>query len=286
VMQLHLMSGAGNRFAVVDAFTQALPADMPQLARDVCAAVEPKVDGLLVAARPTRGGDCAMILYNADGSRPETCGNGLRCIAKLVRDQGHVTRDEFVIETDAGPCAAMVDRDQGQVTRARVHMGTPRIIARDVAIALAPDDTVRGTLVDVGNPHCVVFVDDERTAPVTTRGPRIERHALFPRGTNVEFLAVRNARVHVRVWERGVGETQACGSGACAAAVAAVERGLARFPVRIELPGGTLEVDDDRAKDGDRATTGGVFLTGPVVSEGTFAWNTRERRIDAPARRA
>ncbi len=299
MMQLHLMSGAGNRFAVVDAFTDALPADMPQFARDVCATVTPKVDGLLVAARPTRGGDCAMILYNADGSRPETCGNGLRCIAKLVRDQGHVTRDEFVIETDAGPCATTVERVQEKVVRARVHMGAPLILARDVAIAI--DDggpaTVRGTLVDVGNPHCVVFVDDERTAPVTTQGPRIETHALFPRGTNVEFLALRAGQLHLRVWERGVGETQACGSGACAAAVAAVERGLARFPVRMELPGGTLEVEDagprnDREDPSTRGPSsrpgsgGGVFLSGPVERLGTLTWNVRDRRPDAPASQA
>src|SRR4029079_13774254 len=144
---------------------------------------------------------------------------------------------------DAGPCATTVERPGGNVTRARVQMGAPKILARDVAIALDAQETVRGTLVDVDTPHCVLSVDDERTAPVTLHGPRIERHALFPRGTNVEFLAVRAGRLHLRVWERGVGETQACGSGACAAALAAVERGLARFPVRLELPGGTLEVD-------------------------------------------
>lgn len=279
-MELVLMSGAGNRFAVLDAFTTPMPSDMPDLARAVCAGIEPRVDGLLVAARPTRGGDCAMVLYNADGSRPETCGNGLRCIAKLVHDRGHVRADRFVIESDAGPCAASVERANGRVVRATVHMGSPRLIARDVEIPIdAPGGltNVRGTLVDVGNPHCVLFVDDERSAAVTTLGPRIETHALFPRGTNVEFLAVRAGHVHVRVWERGVGETQACGSGACAAAVAAVERGVARFPVRIELPGGVLEVDGDGR--------GGVRLTGPVEELGSLTWDALERRARSGARR-
>jgi diaminopimelate epimerase len=268
-MKLTLMSGAGNRFAVLDGFADPLPADLPAVARDVCAALEPRVDGLLVVARPAKGGDCAMVLYNADGSRPETCGNGLRCVAKLVRDRGHVTSDRFTIESDAGPCPTSVERSDGRVVRARVHMGMPRVIARDVAIPLPGSDVVRGTLVDVGNPHCVVFVDDEREAPVTSQGPLVEKHALFPRGTNVEFLAVRGGRAHLRVWERGVGETQACGSGACAAAVAAVERGLARFPVRLELPGGILEVDTDGR--------GGVFLSGPVEEHSTLAWDASAR---------
>jgi diaminopimelate epimerase len=186
-------------------------------------------------------------------------------------------------------------------------MGTPRVIARDVAIPLdgvaggggvgggvvvgggvggggvggggvGGADAVRGTLVDVGNPHCVLFVDDERTAPVATLGPLVEKHSMFPRGTNVEFLAVRGGRVFLRVWERGVGETQACGSGACAAAVAAVERGLARHPVRLELPGGTLEVDADGR--------GGVFLSGPVEEHSTltFDLSTREKARENQAR--
>jgi diaminopimelate epimerase len=222
----------------------------------------------LIATKPVFGGDCAMILYNADGTRPETCGNGLRCVAKLVTDRGHVKGDAFVIETDAGKCPTTVEKVGGKVVRARVHMGVPTIVARDVAIPIDVPEKgtiVKGTLVDVGNPHCVVFVDDERTAPVETLGPRIEKHRLFPRGTNVEFLAVRAGRVHLRVWERGVGETQACGSGACAAATAAVARGLARFPVRIELPGGTLEIDGDGQ--------GGVFLSGPVEEIASVDWS-------------
>lgn len=262
------MSGAGNTFAMIDGFAGVLPRDLPGLACAMCRDVEPKIDGLLIATKPAFGGDCAMVLYNADGTRPETCGNGLRCVAKLVADRGHVGGDAFVIETDAGRCATTVERVGGKVVRARVHMGVPKILARDVAIPLdepKPGTIVKGTFVDVGNPHCVVFVDDERSAPVEAQGPRIEKHSLFPRGTNVEFLAVRAGKVHLRVWERGVGETAACGSGACAAAAAAVERGVARFPVRIELPGGTLEIEGDGQ--------GGVYLTGPVEEIASFEWS-------------
>lgn len=267
-MHVTVMSGAGNTFAMIDGFAADLPRDLPGIARAICRDVEPKVDGLLIATKPVFGGDCAMILYNADGSRPETCGNGLRCVAKLVADRGHVERDSFVIETDAGKSPTTVEKQAGKVVRARVHMGVPKILARDVAIPLEVPQSgtiVKGTLVDVGNPHCVLFVDDERSAPVESQGPRIEKHKLFPRGTNVEFLALRAGRVFLRVWERGVGETQACGSGACAAAVAAVERRVARFPVRIELPGGTLEIDSDGA--------GGVILGGPVEEIASLEWS-------------
>lgn len=271
-MNLILMSGAGNTFAMIDGFAHDLPRDLPGLARAACREIETKLDGLLIATKPVFGGDCAMVVYNADGSRPETCGNGLRCVAKLVADRGYVEHSAFVIETDAGPRPTTVERENGRVVRARVHMGKPIVVARDIAIAIEARDgqhVVRGTLVDVGNPHCVLFVDDERTAPVATHGPLVERHSLFPRGTNVEFLALRSGQFQLRVWERGVGETQACGSGACAAAVAAVERGFARFPVKLNLPGGRLDVDDDGK--------GGVFLSGPVEELASIEWSPGQR---------
>ena len=145
-MRYSLISGAGNLFAVIDGFAEAPPSDPAALAIGICAGTErggidPKPDGLLLALRPTRGGDCTMVLYTADGSRPETCGNGLRCIAKLVVDRGHVTGEKFVIETDAGLCAATVERDvRGAhgVQSARIHMGRPRITAR--AVELPIDD--------------------------------------------------------------------------------------------------------------------------------------------------
>ncbi len=255
-----VMSGTGNRFAVVDCFADPVPEDPSALARAMCSPVEaggldPRPDGLLVV-KPARGGaDCAMEVYNADGSRPQTCGNGLRCVAKLVADREHVARERFVIRSDARPCAAEVEREDGRVVRARIHMGEVRILVKEETIDGHPCARV-----DVGNPHCVLIVDDERSAPVAELGARLERHRAFPQGTNVEFLARRGGALYLRVWERGVGETLACGSGACAAAAVAVDRGLARWPVRLELLGGAL----DLASDG----RGGVWLSGAVEEHG------------------
>ena len=278
-MRYTLLSGAGNLFAVVDGFADRAPEDPAALARALCAPREqgglvPRPDGLLLVLPPRAGGDCRMELYNADGSAPETCGNGLRCVAKLVRERGHVARDAFTVEDDAGPHPTVVELSGGRVVRARISMGRPRILARERIAALGGAHDA--TLVDVGNPHCVLVVEDERTAPVTTLGPALERHARFPAGTNVEFLAPRDGGFHLRVWERGVGETQACGSGACAAAVAAVDRGLARFPVALALPGGVLVVE---AEPDDR-----VVLGGPVEQVGDGEW--RPARAGGAGRRA
>lgn len=320
------MAGAGNLFVMLDGFVDALPADPAAFAREACTRSAPngqRPDGVILVKRPRAGGDCVMEIYNADGSRPETCGNGLRCVAKLAFDRGHVAKNPFVIETDAGPVTARVALEpartarcdgrsldaqvapssdargatrsdargpasseahgatssnargsassdahgaassdaqvattrEARVVRATIAMGVPRILARGERLhALGGEHSA--VLVDVGNPHCVLFVDDERTAPVTTLGPALERHARFPRGTNVEFLALRRDGAFLRVWERGVGETQACGTGACAAALAAVDAGRATFPVTLRVPGGVLVVDSDGR--------GGVTLEGPV----------------------
>lgn len=272
-----LLSGTGNLFAVVDGFQDALPDDPGELARSLCAPVteggiEPRPDGVLIV-RPGRAGrDCAMEVYNADGSRPQTCGNGLRCVAKLVADRGHVASDRFVIESDARPCATEVERRDGRVVRARVHMGPVRLLGAEESV-----DGQRVARVDVGNPHCVLIVADERTAPVATLGPLLERHPVFPQGTNVEFLAQRDGAFHLRVWERGVGETAACGSGACAAAAVAVERGLTTWPVQLELRGGVLTLESDGH--------GGVFLSGAVEEHGSGEWAPQIARAPAATRK-
>ncbi len=269
-MRYSLMSGAGNLFAVLDGFADALPADPAALARALCAGpgaggLDPRPDGLLIVRPPRRGGACAMELYNADGSRPETCGNGLRCAAKLAVEHGHVRGPRFVIEADAGPSPTVVELERGKVVRARCGMGVPRVLERAAHLELAGQAPVRATLVDMGNPHCVLFVEDERTAPVAELGARLERHARFPQGTNVEFLALGRGSAALRVWERGVGETAACGSGACAAAVAAREHGLAQLPLALQLPGGMLEVSEDER--------GALQLSGPVaeLSSGVYS---------------
>lgn len=270
-MRYTLLAGTGNLFAVVDGFRDALPAEPSVVARAVCASATngglvPRPDGLLLV-RPGRGGaDCAMEVYNADGSRPQTCGNGLRCVAKLVAERRHVASDRFVIESDARACATEVERENGRVVRARVHMGTVSVVAAEEFV-----DGISIARVDVGNPHCVLVVADERTAPVETLGAKLERHRAFPQGTNVEFLARRDGALYLRVWERGVGETAACGSGACAAAVVAVQRRLAEWPVRLDLRGGVLEIQSDGRN--------GVFLSGAVEELGAGEWTARPAAV-------
>ncbi|MBI5432595.1 MAG: diaminopimelate epimerase [Planctomycetes bacterium] len=265
-MKVEIVSGTGNTFALVDAFepeTQAELADPAALAtamvrasgRPVAGAIQapsgsftldaplPALDGLLVLG-PSSRADVRMTLYNADGSRPETCGNGLRAAAHVARAHGRVRSDLFTIECDAGVRHA--ERLGGEPPRVRVSMGVPKVLE-----ARAPLSTSRGTLeatlVDVGNPHCVLFVPDLDGAPVTTLGPELEKHPRFPARTNVEFVEVTPGRMRLRVWERGVGETAACGSGACAAAAAFWSTGRGAIPPEIELLGGVLVVEWDGA---------------------------------------
>jgi diaminopimelate epimerase len=246
-VKLRVMAGTGNTFAVVDGERETLPASRPVFAHRLCAepldARLPRLDGLLVVSRGERGGDCRMTVFNADGSRPEMCGNGLRCVARFAREEGYAARDRLLVETDAGAREVELVRDRrGAIVAARANLGAPRAIERQVALETSRG-VLRATLVDLGNPHCVLLVDDERAAPVTTLGRELELHPRFPMRTNVEFAALREGRIHLRVWERGLGETAACGTGACAAAVAArLERGLAS-PVEVDLPGGRLRVE-------------------------------------------
>jgi len=283
-VKLTLLSAAGNAFAVLEARRGDGPPDLAALAREVCADLGAEwrrraragglpelrgrdLDGLLVVSPASGAANCRMVIYNADGSRPEACGNGLRCVARFARENGWASRETVVVETDAGPRpvellgGAHASTDEVQV---RAGMGTPRVLARDEELEL-PGERVRATLIDMGNPHCVLFVEDERTAPLERLGPLLECHPRFPGKTNVEFVAARGDRLAVRVWERGVGETAACGTGACAAAVvAALELGV-RLPVEVDLPGGRLRVHWDGS--------GPILLEGPVLLHAQGEWS-------------
>jgi diaminopimelate epimerase len=213
-----------------------------------------------------------MEMYNADGSRGEMCGNGIRCVAKYVYDHGLARKPELRIETDCGVKTISLQVRDGLVEEASVDMGAPRLepdalpVASEAPVIDAPFEVdgqrLRITCVSMGNPHCVVFVDSTEAAPVTTLGPVVERHPLFPRGVNVEFVQVLESppsrRLRMRVWERGSGETAACGTGACASAVAASLTGRGARDVEIELLGGTLRVDW-------REVDGHVYMTGPAT---------------------
>jgi diaminopimelate epimerase len=201
-------------------------------------------------------------MYNADGSRGEMCGNGIRCVAKYAYDRGIARRSPMAIETDAGIRTVELDTRDGRVSEVTVDMGAPvlegrlipvdadgRVIARDLAV----NGTVyQVTCVSMGNPHCVVFERSVEGLPLDEIGPHFEHHAFFPRRVNTEFVEVlgRDA-VRMRVWERGSGETLSCGTGACAVVVAGALTGRTGRRVRVHVRGGDLDVawdDDDRVR--------------------------------------
>jgi diaminopimelate epimerase len=204
-------------------------------------------DGLLLLLPPGHGGDCTMLLFNADGGRAEMSGNGMRCLAWVAVREGVGDGKRLVVDTDAGRRVVDVECDaNGDVVAATVDMG--------VVTLGAPQP--EGDTASIGNPHLVVFVDDVASAPVTTAGPRLEHDARFPDRTNVEFVKVTGSdELTMRVWERGVGETLSCGTGACAAAAVARRRGLVGERVVVNVRGGRLAVELGET----------VRLGGPVV---------------------
>jgi diaminopimelate epimerase len=226
-----------------------------------------------VVERPARtDADFRYRIYNADGGEVEQCGNGARCFVKFVRDHGLTTRDSIRVETAGGLIEPVLNADGG-VT---VNMGVPRFAPADVPFASDRADLVQtidvaGVPVDVtalsmGNPHAVQVVADVDAAPVATQGPAIERHPRFPQRANAGYMqVVDRATIRLRVHERGSGETLACGSGACAAAVTAIARGLAGSPLRVEMRGGALSI----AWAGPGAP---VFMTGPAVTVYEGEW--------------
>ena len=251
-----LIAATGNRFAVLDGFRAVPPEDLGPLAVALCA--EHALDGVLVVAPARDDGDCRMLVVNRDGSRAEACGNGLRCVAKLASERGHVAGELLRVETDAGVRRVRVLREGGRVVAAEAELGRPRLVGRGEELALG-DTRHAAWLVDMGNPHCVLFVADVASVALERLGPALERHPRFPARTNVEIVAVRTpARLDVRIHERGVGETASCGTGVGAAAAAALERGLVGSPVTVLTRGGALVVT--------RADDGTLLLRGPVES--------------------
>ncbi len=244
------MHGLGNDFVVVDATVEPFTLTAGQIRSLADRRLGVGCDQVLVVERPTRVDvDFRYRIFNADGGEVEQCGNGARCFVRFVRDRGLTTRREIRVETAGGVIAPMLE-DDGEVT---VDMGAPRFAPADVPFlggSGGPTDTldVDGTTVTVsvlsmGNPHAVQVVDDVEAAPVTTQGPRIEHHPRFPRRVNAGYMqAVDRATIRLRVWERGAGETLACGTGACAAVVAGIRRGLLANEVRVHVRGGALTI--------------------------------------------
>ncbi|CAN5264077.1 diaminopimelate epimerase [soil metagenome] len=251
--------GAGNDFVLLPDHDDRLTLT-PALVRALCARhVGLGADGVIRLGPPRAGVDADVFMdyRNADGSLAEMCGNGVRCVAKYAVDRRLVAGDTVRVDTRGGvkPVVCTRGRD-GLVDRVRVDMGPPRPGLVDHRLDV-DGRAVRVTTLSMGNPHAVLVVDDVAAAPVRTLGPLIERHPTFPEGTNVEFAAVpARDRVVGRVWERGVGETLASGTGASAMAVAAALLGLAGRTTAVDLPGGRLTV-----AWGPRTVT----VTGPAV---------------------
>jgi len=267
------MQGLGNDFVVLDGIRQRVVLTAAELRRIADRHFGVGCDQVLVVEAPTvAGADFRYRIFNADGGEVEQCGNGARCFVRFVRDEGLTSKQSLRVETGGGIITPEL-LDSGEV---RVDMGIPRFAPADIPFESDSEDVIQQLDVDgvrlsitalsMGNPHAVQCVADITTAPVTEQGPRIERHPRFPRRANAGYMqVVDRATIRLRVWERGAGETLACGTGACAAVVAGIRRGLLDPLVRVEARGGVLSV----RWDGPGAP---VMMTGPAEPVFTGEW--------------
>ncbi|MEG4282242.1 diaminopimelate epimerase [Microcoleus sp. A006_D1] len=261
--------GLGNDFILIDNRHSSEPVLTPEQAVSMCDRhFGIGADGVIFALPGQNDTDYTMRIFNSDGSEPEMCGNGIRCLAKFIADlEGEKAKTEYRIHTLAGVISPEL-RSDGQV---KVDMGLPRLLAAEIPTTLAaPDAKVIDvpievadkswsvTCVSMGNPHCITFVDDVSAVALETVGPVFEHHQAFPQRTNTEFIQViRSNYVKMRVWERGAGVTLACGTGACAAVVAGVLVGKCDRTTAVELPGGVLEIEWAEV-------SGRIYMTGPA----------------------
>ena len=269
-MKFVKMHGAGNDYVYVDGFQESIN-DPASLAIEVSNRNFAIGSDGLILILPSTLADVRMRMFNSDGSEAEMCGNGVRCVAKYAYDHGLVRKETLTVETGAGVLTLQLyPNASGRVDKVRVNMGRPRLTRGEIPLTGDPaaqvvnvpltilDRTFAITCVSMGNPHCVIFVDDVENFPVEKYGSLIEQHPLFPRRTNVEFVEVRSrSEVRQRTWERGAGETLACGTGASAVLVAGVLAGCTGRKIRNFLAGGELELE--------WSESGEVYMTGPAV---------------------
>ncbi|CAO1652773.1 diaminopimelate epimerase [Parasphingorhabdus sp. NYA22] len=256
------MHGLGNDFVIIDAREEEM-----ELSSAKATAIADRRSGIgcdqLIILRPSDKADVRMQIYNADGSEVEACGNASRCVAKLIGDETRIETAGGIIIGSATEDGAIVD------------MGKPRFEWQSIPLAYAMDtlnmplgweDLQNPAAVNVGNPHVIFFVDDSDIVELDRLGPMIEVDPLFPDKVNVNVAHIEDGTIHLRVWERGVGLTRACGTGACATAVAAIRRGLVSSPVQVDLPGGSLVIS---WKDGEN-----IQMQGPTayVYSGEADW--------------
>ncbi len=289
-MRFTKMHGLGNDYIFIDGTTHDLEGvDLAELAVKMSDRHFGVGGDGIILILPSRVADFRMRIFNSDGSEAEMCGNGVRCFARYVYDRGLTTKTEITVETLAGEIRPRLLLEGGEVRAVRVNMGLPRFdpakipVVGDFAsegtgpvrVKIPLDDgTADGYALSMGNPHCVIFSQEAGVDMARSRGPLVEALSMFPHRVNVEFARVEGpSELAVYVWERGAGFTLACGTGACAAVVAALSRGLVRGPVvRARLPGGELAIEWDGS--------GPVYLTGPAefAFEGTYLGSIPRRK--------
>lgn len=267
-MKFTKMQGLGNDYVYVNCFKETIE-NPPEMAKKVSNRNFGIGSDGLIMINPSDVADFEMEMYNADGSRSEMCGNGIRCVGKYVYDYGLTEKEHISVETLAGIKYLDLTVEDGKVKLVKVDMGSPKLVPANIPIVADGDRVInepinvngieyRMTGVSMGNPHAVVYVEDVKGLDIETIGPAFENHERFPNRVNTEFVKVldRNT-VEMRVWERGSGETMACGTGACAVAVACILNGLTEDKVTVKLLGGDLQIEWD--KEADK-----VYMTGPA----------------------
>ena len=279
-MRFTKMQGAGNDYVYVDCFQQPAPENPAQTARQIADRHFGVGGDGLILIEPSDVADARMRMFNADGSQAEMCGNGIRCVAKYVYDHGIQRRPTLRIETDNGVLEVDLELDdtKDKVVRVRVDMGRPVLEASRIPTTLPGNPVINVPLqvagrqlkvscVSMGNPHCITFVEQLTDQWVLDIGPQIETDPHFPRRVNAEFVEVLSpTEVRLRVWERGSGETLACGTGACAVCVAGVLSGRTERQIVAHLPGGDLQLH--WANDDEH-----VYMTGPAVEVFSGEWD-------------
>ena len=269
-MKFTKMHGIGNDYVYVNCFKEEIenPSELARFVSNRNFGVGS--DGLILI-RPSEKADFQMDMYNSDGSQAEMCGNGIRCVGKYVYDYGLTDKTQITVDTLAGIKYLDLTVEDGKVSKIRVNMGEP-ILKPELVPVISPEDPavdipieVKGkkynmTCVSMGNPHAVIFMDHVKDLDIEVIGPYFENHTCFPKRTNTEFVEIldRNT-VNMRVWERGAGETLACGTGACATAVACVLNDKTEDKLTVHLLGGDLQIELDRE-------TNQIYMTGPATT--------------------
>ena len=276
-MKFTKMQGIGNDYVYVNCLQETIE-NPSELAKKISERHYGVGSDGLIMINPSDKADFEMEMYNADGSRGEMCGNGIRCVAKYVYDYGLTDKTSISVETLAGIKYLDLTVEDGKVVLVKVDMGKPMLRPEEVPVVSEKEEVIdepitvdgqeyRMTCVSMGNPHAVVFIDqDVKEFPLETVGVKFENHERFPKRVNTEFVNVLDRHTaQMRVWERGSGETLACGTGACAVAVACALNGLTEDEVTVKLLGGDLQIKWDREKNT-------VYMTGPaeVVFDGEW----------------